>query len=82
MICLVDDVQLPQFMRTTDGRLKLGDFNRAEFMLYDEEHGEYCQYHNGHGHGDVSTYRNNTHAVTPCLISHHYFLSYSKVESS
>ena len=23
-------------------------------MLYDEEHGEYCRYHNGVGHGDVS----------------------------
>ena len=49
-----DDIQLPQFMVTNDGRLKLGDFNRAEFMLYDEEHGEYCKYRNGHGHGDVS----------------------------
>lgn len=49
-----DDVQLPQFMLTDDGRLKLGDFNRAEFILYDEEHGRYCKYLNGKGPGDVS----------------------------
>lgn len=53
-MCSTDDIQLPQFMVTADGRLKLGDFNRAEFMLYDEEHGEYCKYRNGRGHGDVS----------------------------
>jgi serine/threonine protein kinase len=49
-----DDVQLPQFMVASDGRLKLGDFNRAEFILYDEEHGNYCKYKNGEGPGDVS----------------------------
>ena len=38
-----------------DGTVKLGDFNRAEFMLYDEENGEYCKYRNGPGNGDVST---------------------------
>jgi serine/threonine protein kinase len=49
-----DDIQLPQFLFTGDGHLKLNDFNRAEPMLYDEEHGEYCRYRNNPGHGDVS----------------------------
>ena len=42
-------------MVKSDGNLKLGDFNRGEFPLYDEENGEYCKYLNGHGHGDVSS---------------------------
>ena len=32
-----DDVQLCQWLRTEDGRLKLGDFNRAEVMAYNAE---------------------------------------------
>eukprot|EP00977_Amphora_coffeiformis_P000908 scaffold190_cov171-Amphora_coffeaeformis.AAC.33 len=47
-----DDIQLSQFLIGPEGHLKMGDFNRAEFMLYDEEHKEYCRYRNGAGHGD------------------------------
>ena len=38
-----DDIQLVQYMVKSDGNLKLGDFNRGEFPLYDEERGEYCK---------------------------------------
>ncbi len=48
-----DDLNLSQYLLNKDKtRLKLNDFNRAEFLLYDEENGEYCQWTNGHGYGD------------------------------
>ena len=34
--------------------LKLNDFNRAEFMLWDEKENDYCKYGEGRGHGTVS----------------------------
>jgi len=34
--------------------VKLNDFNRAEFMLWDEEEKEYCKYGEGYGQGNVS----------------------------
>jgi serine/threonine protein kinase len=50
-----NDVQLAQFLFSADKSiLKLNDFNRAEFMLWDDEHQEYCRYKNGRGHGNVS----------------------------
>mmetsp|Transcript_9348 Transcript_9348/g.21083 ORF Transcript_9348/g.21083 Transcript_9348/m.21083 type:complete len:691 (+) Transcript_9348:93-2165(+) len=42
-----DDVQLCQWLHTPDGRLKLGDFNRATFMQWDTVKGEYCKFNNG-----------------------------------
>mmetsp|Transcript_24130 Transcript_24130/g.49774 ORF Transcript_24130/g.49774 Transcript_24130/m.49774 type:complete len:290 (+) Transcript_24130:123-992(+) len=42
-----DDIDLGQFLRTPDGRLKLNDFNRAKVLLYDDAEGEYCNYYNG-----------------------------------
>jgi hypothetical protein len=49
------DVQLSQFLLNKDmTRLKLNDFNRAEFMLWDEEGQEYCLYSAGAAHGNVS----------------------------
>lgn len=51
-----DDVQLCQWLRTRDGRLKLGDFNRAEIYNYNETKGEYCVYNNGKGYGNVSRF--------------------------
>lgn len=49
-----DDVQVPQFLLNQDKTvLKINDFNRAEFMLYDDTIGEYCRYTNGAGHGNV-----------------------------
>ena len=54
-LCSVhDDVQLCQWLRTRDGKLKLGDFNRAEVMDFDRGLGEYCMYNNGKGYGNVS----------------------------
>ena len=49
-----DDVQLCQWLRTKDGRLKLGDFNRAEVMEFNLKKKEYCRYYNGHCYGNVS----------------------------
>ena len=51
-----DDIQLCQWLRTEDGSLKLGDFNRATIMDYKEKSGKYCKYKNGPGWGDVSLY--------------------------
>eukprot|EP00977_Amphora_coffeiformis_P000911 scaffold190_cov171-Amphora_coffeaeformis.AAC.36 len=42
-----DDIRIYQWLITEDNNLKLNDFNRAEIMLYDEEHGRYCKYRNG-----------------------------------
>lgn len=42
-----DDVQMCQWLRTPDGRLKLGDFNRATIMQWDLVKGEYCKFNNG-----------------------------------
>lgn len=51
-VIIHDDIQTVQYLFTSDGRLKLNDFNRAEAMLFDEEVGEYCKYRNGAGGGD------------------------------
>ena len=50
-----DDVQLCQWLRTRDGRLKLGDFNRAEVMEFDIDKQKYCPYYNGDCYGNVSS---------------------------
>lgn len=48
-----DDVQLSQYLFNADKTvLKLNDFNRAEFLLFDEENQKYCLYKNGQGHGN------------------------------
>jgi serine/threonine protein kinase len=50
-----DDIQLSQYLFNADkSMIKINDFNRAEFPLFDEKSGEYCLYENGHGHGNVS----------------------------
>jgi hypothetical protein len=46
-IIVHDDVQMCQWLRTPDGRLKLGDFNRATIMSWDLLKGEYCKFNNG-----------------------------------
>lgn len=47
-----DDVQLAQFLFNKDkSRLKLNDFNRAEFPLWNGE--GYCRYQNGKGGGKL-----------------------------
>lgn len=47
-----DDVQMSQFLMNKDkNRLKINDFNRAEFPLWDDYRQEYCRYQNGIGRG-------------------------------
>lgn len=56
------DLWIAQFLPTTNWThgvplggeqiLKFNDFNRAEAMLWDEEHQEYCKYERGQGGGD------------------------------
>ena len=47
------DIQLSQFLfDKTATKIILNDFNRAEFMLWDEEKNEYCKYTEGKGGGD------------------------------
>ena len=41
------DVQVGQFCRGRDGFIKMLDFNRAESLLYDISHREYCRFENG-----------------------------------
>ena len=41
------DIQVGQFCRGRDGFIKMLDFNRAEVLLYDESHGDYCRFENG-----------------------------------
>jgi hypothetical protein len=46
-ISVHDDVQLAQWLRNNDGRIKLGDFNRAKFLTYDAKKEQYCRYDYG-----------------------------------
>jgi len=50
-----DDVQLCQWLADSNGHLKLGDFNRAEMMGWNEKYKSYCRYENGYVNGNVST---------------------------
>eukprot|EP00980_Cylindrotheca_fusiformis_P028444 scaffold22599_cov139-Cylindrotheca_fusiformis.AAC.35 len=46
------DVQLSQYLWNADRTMvKLNDFNRAEFMLFDEHENQYCGYWEGRGQG-------------------------------
>ena len=48
--------QLSQYLLNADNTtLKLNDFNRAEFMLWNDKEGEYCKYGEGTGNGNVSS---------------------------
>jgi hypothetical protein len=49
-----DDVQLCQWLRNRQGKLILGDFNRAQILDWNEENEEYCSYNNGYAFGNVS----------------------------
>jgi len=49
-VIIHDDVQLSQYLLNKDKtRLKLNDFNRAEFALWNGT--DYCRHQNGHGKG-------------------------------
>lgn len=49
-----DDVQLCQWLENADQELKLGDFNRAEMMEWNDTGSSYCKYENGFVNGNVS----------------------------
>lgn len=51
-----DDVQICQWLEHKDGRLKLGDFNRAEMMEWNDEKNKYCKHDNGYVNGNVSNF--------------------------
>lgn len=46
------DVQLCQWLQTVDDQLKLGDFNRAQFPLFDPAKQEYCKEYESQGYGN------------------------------
>ena len=48
-----DDIQLCQWLRNDDGKLKLGDFNRARVLAWNDAEQDYCTYDNGRGYGNV-----------------------------
>ena len=48
-----DDLTLEQFLLAEDGSSKMNDFNRAEFMLWNQDDQEYCRYRNNPGNGAV-----------------------------
>jgi hypothetical protein len=51
-----DDIKLKQWMMHPNKRAKLGDFNRAEIMDWNEEKQAYCSYANGEVYGIVSSF--------------------------
>ena len=64
-----DDIQLCQWLRTKDGVIKLGDFNRAEVMDYNEKDEKYCEYYNGSCYGNVSSLYFGFRHNFPCVKS-------------
>lgn len=59
---ICDCSQLGQFLFNDDKSLiKLNDFNRAEFLLYDEKGQKYCKYGEGQGAGNVSLFQGIQH---------------------
>jgi len=57
------DVQVGQFFRGKDGRIKIVDYNRAEPLLYDAKNEEYCRWANGRpGNGSLRAPEENTDA--------------------
>ena len=49
------DIQLCQWLRNDQGKLKLGDFNRARVLAWNDEKQEYCTYSTGKCYGNVSS---------------------------
>ena len=49
-----DDIQICQWLRRrSDGKIVLGDFNRATIPKWNEGRQEYCKFTNGYGFGEV-----------------------------
>lgn len=49
-----NDIQLQQWLRTNEGILKLGDFNRASIPDWNIKENSYCKYSTGAAFGNVS----------------------------
>ena len=49
-----NDIQLSQWLRTREGSIKLGDFNTAEILEWNEKDESYCKYNSGTVFGNVS----------------------------
>lgn len=47
-----DDIQLCQWLRNDQGKLKLGDFNRARILGWNDAKQDYCKYENGRSYGN------------------------------
>jgi hypothetical protein len=58
-----NDIQLRQWLRTREGTLKLGDFNRAKVLDWNFKKQQYCKFSNGAAFGNVrfalSSYRSS-----------------------
>ena len=74
-----DDVQLCQWLEAWNGRLKLGDFNRAEIMEWNEKNKSYCKYSNGHSGGNVSTVQLTWLSSKPVFFKDQLFLTYDGI---
>jgi hypothetical protein len=59
-----NDIQLRQWLRTREGRLKLGHFNRAKVLDWNVKKQQYCKFSNGAAFGNVrfalSSYRSSS----------------------
>ena len=53
-VIIHNDIQLQQWLRTDEGTLKLGDFNRASIPDWDMKEKRYCKYSTGAAFGNVS----------------------------
>ena len=53
-VIIHNDIQLQQWLRTEEGTLKLGDFNRATIPDWDIKKNRYCEYSTGAAFGNVS----------------------------
>ena len=51
-----NDVQLSQWLRMPDGGIKLGDFNRAFTLYWEDRYDSYCKFYDGYGAGCVSSF--------------------------
>lgn len=67
-IIVHQDIQLSQFLWNADKTIvKLNDFNRAEFVLFDDHKNEYCGYWEGVGSGSVSQITRNMMIGIPII---------------
>lgn len=75
------DVQLSQWLRTRDGRVKLGDFNSARSLEWNEQEQRYCDYSTGTVFGNVSIGRTGRMVATRVHLTHHDIYSFDRPKS-